>query len=186
MDYIMFYKAWKKEKEDPKIQPLDKCFYAELSIYLKALKDEIELLDDKTLLAHLALEKQKNLEKIITDLIQIRYTKISTALFNGEQIPSNYLTSEEDIICTSISLTMNQIKNFTRKTLKGQSLNTKESKRTEKSKILVVRFLKDIPAIVGSNMKIYGPFKIEDVASLPSENAESLIKRGVAVTVEPQ
>ena len=81
---------------------------------------------------------------------------------------------------------MNQIKNFTRKTLKGQSLNTKESKRKEKSKILVVRFLNELPAIVGSNMKIYGPFKIEDVVSLPTENAESLIKRGVAVTVELQ
>ncbi len=180
----MLYEAWKKEKEDSKLQPLDKRFFVELSVYIKDLKDEIEMLDGKTLLAHLALEKQKNLEKIVTDLIQTRYNKISTALFNDEQVPSNYLTSEEDIFCTSISLTMGEIKSITRKILRGQIPYIKGFKRTEGSKVLVVRFLKDMPAIVGSNMKIYGSFKAEDVASLPTENAESLIKRGVAVKVE--
>lgn len=182
----MFYEAWKKEKEDPNLQPLNKGFFSELSIYIKDLKDEIEMLDDKTLLAHLALEKQKNLAKIVTDLINIRYTKISNSLLNGEHIPPNYLTGEEDTIYTGISLTLNQINNIIQKTIKGQSLNIKETKRTGRSKILVVRFLKDMPAIVGSNMKTYGPFKVEDVASLPTENAESLVKRGVAVTVETQ
>ena len=50
--------------------------------------------------------------------------------------------------------------------------------------ILLIRFLQPIPAIVGLNAKVYGPFKVEDVASLPIENAESLIKRGIAVKVE--
>ena len=182
----MIYKAWKKEKENPKIQPLDKHFFAELSLYLKDLKDEIELLDGKTLLAHLAIEKQKNMVKIVIDLIHIRYTKISTILFNSEQVPSNYLTTEEDIIYNSISVTMDQIKRIIRKILKGQNPNIKEIKRIDESKILVIRFLKDIPAIVGLNMKTYGPFKVEDVVSLPTENAETLIKRGVAVKIETQ
>ena len=182
----MLYKAWKKEKENPKIQPLDKRFFAELSLYLKDLKDEIELLDGKTLLAHLAIEKQKNMVKIVIDLIHIRYTKISTILFNSEQVPSNYLTTEEDIIYNSISVTMDQIKRIIRKILKGQNPNIKEIKRIDESKILVIRFLKDIPAIVGLNMKTYGPFKVEDVVSLPTENAETLIKRGVAVKIETQ
>jgi DNA replication initiation complex subunit (GINS family) len=33
-------------------------------------------------------------------------------------------------------------------------------------------------------MKTYGPFKPEDVASLPQENAKILVKQGVAVEVE--
>ena len=49
-----------------------------------------------------------------------------------------------------------------------------------------IRFLKDVPTIVGADMKTYGPFKEEDVASLPAENAEVLIKRGVVVEVEAQ
>lgn len=184
MDYTSLYETWKREKQNTTIQPLDRQFFTEVSEYVKDLKDEIALLDRKTLLAHLTLEKQKNLEKMITDLIQTRYFKLSTGLFNNEHIPHNTLTTEEDLLYTSISSTMDEIKNLTRQVLKGQIPKLKGITRTGGSKILLVRFLTDMPAIVGSNMNTYGPFKAEDVASLPVENAESLIRRGVASKIE--
>jgi DNA replication factor GINS len=49
---------------------------------------------------------------------------------------------------------------------------------------MVVRLLKEIPEIVGADMKTYGPFKPEDVATVPKENAKTLIKQGLAVEVE--
>ena len=184
MDYTTLYEAWKKEKETQKIQPLNKRFFAEISGYIKRLKDEIELLDEQTLLAHLALEKQKNLEKIVTEIIQIRYRKITNTLFNNQQIPSNHLTFEEANIYTGLSSTMREITNITQQILKGQVPDIKGIKRQEESTVLVVRFLTDMPAIVGSNMKTYGPFKAEDIASLPIKNAKSLINRSIAVKVE--
>ncbi|MGB9779090.1 MAG: hypothetical protein ACPLW8_06745, partial [Candidatus Bathyarchaeales archaeon] len=51
-------------------------------------------------------------------------------------------------------------------------------------KVVVLRFLKDVPAIIGSDMKPYGPFKNEDIASLPVENAKILVKQGLAQKVE--
>jgi len=36
------------------------------------------------------------------------------------------------------------------------------------------------------NMKTYGPFKLEDIASLPKENARTLIKQGAAIEAETQ
>ena len=47
-----------------------------------------------------------------------------------------------------------------------------------------IRFLKNIPAIMGADMKSYGPFVAEDVASLPPQNAQILVKQGLAVLVE--
>ena len=52
------------------------------------------------------------------------------------------------------------------------------------SKRVIVRILKDIPALIGSDMQSYGPFLIEDVASLPSENAKLLVKQGLGKIVE--
>ncbi|MFB0514796.1 MAG: hypothetical protein ACETVQ_04380 [Candidatus Bathyarchaeia archaeon] len=49
---------------------------------------------------------------------------------------------------------------------------------------MILRFIQEIPAIIGADMKTYGPFKPEDIASLPIENARILIKQGVAVEVE--
>ncbi len=37
---------------------------------------------------------------------------------------------------------------------------------------------------MGADMKSYGPFLVEDVASLPVENAKILVKQGLAVQVE--
>lgn len=51
-------------------------------------------------------------------------------------------------------------------------------------KRVTVRFLKMVPAIVGSDMKTYGPFVAEDVASVPESNAKILIRRGLAKMVE--
>ncbi len=49
---------------------------------------------------------------------------------------------------------------------------------------VTLRFLKPVPAIVGIDMKSYGPFQVEDVASVPSENARVLVKQGYARPVE--
>jgi DNA replication initiation complex subunit (GINS family) len=49
---------------------------------------------------------------------------------------------------------------------------------------MTLRFVKSIPAIMGGDMKTYGPFMVEDVASLPVENAKMLVKQGLAVLVE--
>jgi DNA replication initiation complex subunit (GINS family) len=44
--------------------------------------------------------------------------------------------------------------------------------------------VKEVPEIIGSDMKTYGPFKVEDVAALPVENTRILIKQGLAEKVE--
>src|SRR4030067_260954 len=49
---------------------------------------------------------------------------------------------------------------------------------------LTVRYIKAIPGVIGSDMKTYGPFMAEDVASLPAENAKILVKQGLAEVVE--
>jgi DNA replication factor GINS len=47
----------------------------------------------------------------------------------------------------------------------------------------VVRFLVDIPAIIGADLKPYGPFKPEDIATLPLENVEILMKGKAAIKI---
>jgi len=42
-----------------------------------------------------------------------------------------------------------------------------------------------MPSIIGVDLKTHGPFLKEDIAVLPYENAESLIRRGTAVEIRP-
>ncbi|MCJ7732477.1 hypothetical protein MUP51_09195, partial [Candidatus Bathyarchaeota archaeon] len=56
-----------------------------------------------------------------------------------------------------------------------------EARDTE---LVLVRFLQSLPAIMGIDMKAYGPFQPEELATIPRQNAENLIKRGIAKKVE--
>jgi DNA replication initiation complex subunit (GINS family) len=61
---------------------------------------------------------------------------------------------------------------------------TKPTSEATNNKRLTLRFTKSIPAIMGADMKSYGPFVAEDVASLPAVNARMLVKQGLALLVE--
>ena len=49
-----------------------------------------------------------------------------------------------------------------------------------------VRFLKDAPKIVGSDMKVHGPFYKGRVYALPKANARSFLKQGMAVATRKE
>jgi DNA replication factor GINS len=180
----MLYEAWKKEKESRALQQLDKSFYIELNEHIRIHREELQMLDDKTLRARLTAEESDKIGMLFKDLLWTRYRKIFEATFGGKHLSTDLLTSEEEAICSDISSAIDKMKILEKDILKGRSPKFKAPTVAERSKRILVRFLQVMPAIVGPNAKVYGPFKVEDVASLPIENAESLIKRGVAVKVE--
>jgi hypothetical protein len=51
---------------------------------------------------------------------------------------------------------------------------------------MVVRFLQPVPSFVGDDLRTYGPFKFDDVGTVPSLNAKGLISRGFASEVIPK
>jgi len=42
----------------------------------------------------------------------------------------------------------------------------------------LIRFLNHVPRFVGSELEVYGPFEEDDVASLPGDIADAIIKKG--------
>ncbi len=56
--------------------------------------------------------------------------------------------------------------------------------KEEKFNYVIVRFLKETPALVGIDLMNYGPFRKEDIASLPLENVKILINEKFAEKVE--
>ncbi len=59
-----------------------------------------------------------------------------------------------------------------------ESLSTKS-----RSKKMVIMFLRPMEQFMGVDLNKYGPFLLDDVAALPSENARSLIEKKFAVEV---
>jgi len=53
-------------------------------------------------------------------------------------------------------------------------------------KMMTIRFITDAPRTVGMDLKDYGPFKPEDIANIPAENAELMIKQKFAIPIDAQ
>jgi DNA replication factor GINS len=73
------------------------------------------------------------------------------------------------------------MQNFAKEILRGRLTDVDVQHQHKRA---VLRFLKDVPAIIGADMKTYGPFKAEDVSSMPTENAKIFVKQGLAEKVE--
>ena len=52
-----------------------------------------------------------------------------------------------------------------------------------KTKPIVIRFLKNVDEILCVDSEKYGPFKAEDIATLPNENAQQLISNKTATKI---
>ncbi len=49
-----------------------------------------------------------------------------------------------------------------------------------------MRFLKEMDQIVGADLEKYGPFRTEDIATIPFENAQALIAQNIAMKVRTE
>jgi DNA replication factor GINS len=179
--YNQLYAVWKKELESPELQKLPTDFYSEISSYFKKLREESRMLDKRTVKAELLETEMKNVKLMVHGLIRIRYKKLIKKTSEGQKLPLESLTTHEEKIFTEFLSLTEVYRNFVKALLQGHG---SEFKAESKHKMVVLRFFREIPEIMGVDMKTYGPFKAEDIASIPVENAKILIKRGLAEKVE--
>lgn len=181
MVYDELYEAWRREKENAEVQPLPKDFFVRLAQYVKRLREEGRMLDEKTTRGKLLLRESKNVKKLCEELILLRYEKVLKKVASGETVAKEGLTGKEERLYAEIASSVESYQSFLKDVVGGRSPSVEVK---EKAKKPVLRFLQEIPAIIGADMKPYGPFKPEDVASVPAENAKILVKQGLAVEVE--
>jgi len=179
--YDELYDAWKRELENVELEKLLSDFYSRVADYLRRLKEEGRMLDKRTVKARLLKDEMQNVKRMAHELIQTRYRKLVKKAANGERITSGFLTVEEKKIHAGVLPLAEAHYSLAENILRGhaQKVNVEQ-----KHKNAVLRFLKNVPEIIGADMKTYGPFKIEDVASLPLDNSKILVKQGLAERVE--
>jgi DNA replication factor GINS len=191
--YNELYSAWQREIDDPTLGGLPLDFYTKISQYLKNIKEEDKVLDKKSVKTSLLEHESINVERMLKELLGSRYRKIIKTVTKTQKLPTELLTVEEARMCETFADFTKSYHKFTDNLMQGQ-LNVEPIKVVVKTETYAVapqphkrstiRFLKNIPAIMGADMKSYGPFIAEDVASLPPQNAQILVKQGLAVLVE--
>lgn len=144
-------------------------------MYLKGLDEELSTTDKHTIQGRLLVREKEMTERLLQELREDRIRKIVLAAENHIPIQTSSLTEDESGLLERIEQSVASLK---------QQLVTSPKSDDQTDELRVVRMLEDIPEIVGVDLKIYGPFKKEDVASLPAPNAQALEKQGAAKAIE--
>jgi DNA replication initiation complex subunit (GINS family) len=180
--YDQLYAAWRMEIENPELGSLPSDFYARVADYLRRIKDEHRMLDQKTVKTSLLERESVNAQQLARELLWTRYRKIVKRIVDGQKVPAESLTAEEAKLCSGVVPFADAFNKFAANLLQGQA--AKVEVETVAHTRVTLRFLKAVPSIIGADMKTYGPFLVEDVASVPVENARILVKQGLAKKVE--
>jgi DNA replication factor GINS len=174
--YNDLYKAWRSELTSRETQALPNDFYQRTEAYLSGLEQESTSIDEHTTKGRLTLKEKEVMNRLLRELKETRLRKLLALVVNGEAINDAHLTEEERKL----------VKDFGKSLLAFNQAKAEPNTWTPelKDELSVIRFLQDIPEIVGTDLKIYGPYKKEDVASLPNQNAKALVKQGAAREIE--
>ena len=173
--------AWRRELESPDLMDLSADFYSRIADYVKLIGEEGRMLDKRTIKARLLREEVRNVKHMLRQLMMARYKKLMCKVLEGDKITSEVLAAQEEKMMGGL-LTLSEVyQTFENNLLHGKLVVAEDQKP---AKNIVLRFLKEIPSIVGVDIKSYGPFLAEDVATLPFQNARIMIKQGLAQKIE--
>ena len=164
-----------REVENDTILEIDPNFYRNLADFIGNLsKQKFDGIEDKIkdTLVEMATE-------LISLLIHIRLDKI----LNTGNFDIGHLLDEEKFILDLQEGKQRKIEMVISATINGRSKFLESLSQNHKTKKITVRFLDNVNSIVGVDFETYGPFKIDDIATVPYENALALITKNIAERV---
>jgi DNA replication initiation complex subunit (GINS family) len=111
-------------------------------------------------------------------------TTTTTTTTSAAAIDYSRLTEEEKYILDAEKESERRRDDILLAVTKGRPKVLESISKRVRSKYIVIRFLEPMEQFMGVDMKRYGPFRREDVAVLPFENARSLIENNHAMEVQ--
>jgi DNA replication factor GINS len=164
-----------REIEDDSISEIDPNFYRNLADFIGNLqKQEFDGVENKI---------KDTMVEMVTELtsllIEIRVDKIS----KNSDLKISHLLDEEKFILDSQEDQKERIEMIVSATINGKSKFLESLAQNHKTKKIVIRFLNEVDEIIGADLEKYGPFKTEDIATIPYENAQALIAKNIATKV---
>ena len=163
------------ETENDSLVEIKPNFYRSLSDFIGNLrKQEFDGVENK--IKDTMIEMATELTSL---LIHIRLEKIS----NSDDYEISHLLDEEKFILDSQEEQNERTEMILSATINGKSKFLESLTENHKIKKVVIRFLSEVDEIVGVDLEKYGPFKAEDIATIPYENAQALIAKKIATKV---
>lgn len=160
-----------------KLHKIPKSIYQDIASYIKTT-DNLADEEEHTLIVNLIRRERDILTKLAVRLLEIRLAKISIHIY--EEVNGLNLTPEEKYLIEPTSRSKKRFDKINLALNHGHTSVLSKISELISSKYVVVRFSQSSSSFIGVDLAKYGPFKTEDVAVLPLDNAKPLLKQGIA------
>ena len=172
------YRLLKREIETSSLQQIEPNTFQKIAAALGSLKGQgYEGVEAKV---------RDRLTDLLASSARLLIDARRYKLQSPENVDFSKLTDEEKYALAGMTESAARIDEIISATIKGRVKVLESIAMRARSKQVLVRFLKPIESFVGVDMNKYGPFQQEDIASLPLENARSIVESGVAVHIHVQ
>ena len=187
------------EISSPSLLQIPKTFFEDLRSTIRAIDDRIRETGSREPEKSLLLEEKKRLLDLAKLLVQERCRKIILDACASQNPPTG--NEDETVLFKEVRRSVSSHMERFYRFLGGQTEEPKAGEisgeravetaagRPPASASLPERkalaILRDLPRFVGTDMKVYGPFKAEDVAVLPEDVSGLLISRKAAELIDP-
>ncbi|MFX1576914.1 MAG: hypothetical protein ACFFCF_07045 [Promethearchaeota archaeon] len=174
--YTALLERWQAERDSPTLLPLRDSFLQSIRDYIEQLLEQSRDENTTDFQRQLFETELMNLQFMMKSLLEMRVQKILNKLVEHE-IDYDLLTRSERRFADQVSRNLRSALMPTDDLFAPLDTNTT-------SQLLLIRFLEEHPQLVGVDLKTYGPFKPDDLAALPVENARLIIRKNQAEPVE--
>jgi DNA replication initiation complex subunit (GINS family) len=186
--YETLYELLRREKTRDEIQKLDDNFYNNVLNYIKDKQAILESQKNKdNIFSSQEVQKTKKqlneINRILRDLYEKRESKVINLALASSRVDAkgdynNLLSIEKEFYKHIVEIMSSYRSGVLNNLLKGKFPAISEPK-TIKSDVqnkTLVRFISAVPKFKGENGFVYGPFEEQDVANLPKEIEDLLLK----------
>ena len=152
------------ESQSEPLQPLPSDFYSNLAAYSQKLKRSAGS-GSSDIAVRLTATQSEIIESMVRQLLRLRTQK---AMRHDALLQ---LLPEERYVCSAEQKFQRRFETMVEAVSRGQPSFVEFAHLNEARRSVTVRFVKRVNELIGLDMRRYGPFEADDVASIPAASA---------------
>lgn len=173
------YKAildlWYRERTSNNLCEISRDLEDQVYTYAAQARRDIRISDKRSIESIVQRQEMSMVRQLVESIFDIRLRKIILLAMQGKQVEN--LMDFEKYAYFNLSRIISEHRDRIRNVAYDMKIR---SPRVEERHRFLVHFIEPFSRVIGEDIKPYGPFKLNDIATLPAGNVRALARRHLA------
>lgn len=172
---VKVFEIFEEERRNEQLSRIPQTLYKDVANYIKNTHNGSNN-NGKSVVSRITAQEREMLAGMASRILEIRIRKILNGL---AEFDTPNLTPEEKYIVEPLVASIKRLAKVGKAIGYGRCAYLETITEKTGPRYTAVRFLKQAPATMGTDIVRYGPFRKEDITFLPVENVRALLKQGI-------